>query len=271
MNERQTGEGRQDRWSAQDDRQWADRQDDMDQRMQRGTTRSTRDQGVATRPNDQSSGSWSGYVVPYRYYGPGYRGVGYYSVLYQGSEDWDETGTQGRESRSDWQERGGQRDWQGGRPSETRRQGGGFAGRGPKGYQRTDERIREDLSDTLMADDRIDASDIEVAVKDGEVTLTGTVDDRQSKRLAEDLAEQVMGVREVMNQIRVDAGWSDTSSSSGGSTVTQGDARPAGSTTDRRSTPSQRSNATATSGGRPDADDPMTTEPNGQKAGSTPR
>jgi len=81
---------------------------------------------------------------------------------------------------------------------------GGHAGRGPKGYQRSDDRIREDVSDRLMADDQLDASDIEVQVRNAEVTLTGTVEDRWAKRRAEDLAEQVMGVRDVMNQLRVE-------------------------------------------------------------------
>ena len=43
-------------------------------------------------------------------------------------------------------------------------------------------------------------------MSNGEVTLTGTVDDRQAKRLAEDIAESVSGVREVHNQIRVQQG-----------------------------------------------------------------
>ncbi|HEX9819544.1 MAG TPA: BON domain-containing protein [Methylomirabilota bacterium] len=49
----------------------------------------------------------------------------------------------------------------------------------------------------------LDASDIEIVVVSGEVTLQGAVRDRADKRLAEDLAEQVSGVREVNNQLRV--------------------------------------------------------------------
>jgi osmotically-inducible protein OsmY len=49
----------------------------------------------------------------------------------------------------------------------------------------------------------MDASDIEVSVHDGEVTLTGTVLLKSWKRMAEDLADEVPGVREVHNQIRV--------------------------------------------------------------------
>ncbi|MEW6253166.1 MAG: BON domain-containing protein, partial [Planctomycetota bacterium] len=78
-----------------------------------------------------------------------------------------------------------------------------FFGMGPKGYTRSDERIREDLCDRLMADDCIDASEIELAVKSGEVTLKGTVTDRWQKYLAEEVAERTMGVRDVINEIRV--------------------------------------------------------------------
>ncbi|MFX7506872.1 SWFGD domain-containing protein, partial [Acinetobacter baumannii] len=55
-------------------------------------------------------------------------------------------------------------------------------GRGPRGYSRSDERVREDVSDRLTDDAYIDASDIEVTVSGGEVTLTGMVPDRHTKR-----------------------------------------------------------------------------------------
>jgi hypothetical protein len=40
-------------------------------------------------------------------------------------------------------------------------------------------------------------------VKDGEVTLNGEVDSRYSKHRAEDLTEDVTGVRNVQNNLRV--------------------------------------------------------------------
>jgi len=49
----------------------------------------------------------------------------------------------------------------------------------------------------------IDASDVEVSVQNGEVTLRGHVDHREAKRIAEDIAESVFGVKEVNNQIKV--------------------------------------------------------------------
>jgi hypothetical protein len=86
------------------------------------------------------------------------------------------------------------------------RERGRFAGRGPKGWQRSDERIREDINERLTDHPHIDASEIEVQVQSGEVTLTGTVDERHAKRLAEDIAESVSGVREVHNNIRIQQG-----------------------------------------------------------------
>lgn len=77
-----------------------------------------------------------------------------------------------------------------------------FVGKGPKGYKRTDERIREDVHDRL-SEGWIDATEIEVDVKSGEVTLKGTVTDRSSKVMAEDLVEHVTGVVDVHNQLRV--------------------------------------------------------------------
>jgi hypothetical protein len=111
---------------------------------------------------------------------------------------------------------GGREHWQGGYGTSSgfgmgQGQGQGyqrgqFSGRGPKGYRRSDDRIREDVSEELTRHPDVDASEIEVKVENCEVTLTGTVDHRHSKRLAEDLAERVSGVTEVHNQIRVKGG-----------------------------------------------------------------
>jgi len=76
-------------------------------------------------------------------------------------------------------------------------------GKGPKGYRRSDERIKEDVSDRLTEDTQLDASDIEVAVTNGEVKLTGTVESREAKRRAEDLTEMISGISNVENSLRV--------------------------------------------------------------------
>jgi hypothetical protein len=80
---------------------------------------------------------------------------------------------------------------------------GPHAGKGPKGYKRSDERIREDVCERLTDHHEVDASDIEVAVESGEVTLTGTVGARHDKLMAEHVAEAVSGVIDIHNQIRV--------------------------------------------------------------------
>lgn len=84
--------------------------------------------------------------------------------------------------------------------------GGMFSGRGPRNYQRSDERIREDVNERLTIDPRIDASEIDVRVQNGEVTLSGTVDDRRTRRLAEEIIEDLPGVRDVRNDLRVHQG-----------------------------------------------------------------
>lgn len=80
---------------------------------------------------------------------------------------------------------------------------GEHRGRGPRGYRRADERIFEDVCERLTEDAWIDASEIEVCVEEGEVYLVGFVTDRSQKRRAEDLADSVSGVRDVINRLRV--------------------------------------------------------------------
>ena len=95
----------------------------------------------------------------------------------------------------------GGREWLG---TETWRVPGPFAGRGPRGYKRSDDRIREELNDRLTAHGFIDATDIECSVDNGEVTLSGFVDSPDSKRAAEIVAEGIQGVLDdVHNHLRI--------------------------------------------------------------------
>lgn len=84
-----------------------------------------------------------------------------------------------------------------------RQEQGLYKGKGPRNYRRTDDRIEEDINERLTDDARVDASEVNIKVQNGEVTLTGTVDDRQAKRRAEDIAESVTGVTHVENRLRV--------------------------------------------------------------------
>ena len=72
-----------------------------------------------------------------------------------------------------------------------------------KHEKRSDDEIRDDIRERLLIDERVDASDIDVKVRDGVVMLTGTVDDRMSQRRAADLADLVIGVRDVENLLRL--------------------------------------------------------------------
>ncbi|HEX5378306.1 MAG TPA: BON domain-containing protein [Phenylobacterium sp.] len=77
-------------------------------------------------------------------------------------------------------------------------------GRGPKGYKRSDSRISEDVHDQLTEDPYVDASSISVRVRDGEVTLDGTVTSRHAKHHTEHIIEDISGVKHVQNNLRVE-------------------------------------------------------------------
>lgn len=76
-------------------------------------------------------------------------------------------------------------------------------GSGPANYTRSDQRILEDVCDTITHDRMVDGRQIQVTVQEGEVTLDGTVTSRQQKRHAEDLAHDLSGVKHVQNNLRI--------------------------------------------------------------------
>lgn len=80
---------------------------------------------------------------------------------------------------------------------------GPYSGRGPHGYVRSDERIYEDVCERMTRHGYLDAGNIQVEVKAGEVILTGDVQNRQAKRLAEDIADSVSGVQDVQNRLQI--------------------------------------------------------------------
>jgi hypothetical protein len=148
--------------------------------------------GDFTRPEDANTVRWSDVEEQARY-----------------PSDW-------RQSRGDWPEDRGDertaRDTQRWRSDMLRYGGWGslasaagmgeHRGRGPRGYRRSDDRIREDVCDFLTDDPGVDATDIEVLVQNGEVTLSGEVSTRAEKRRAEDLVESLSGVSDVHNRLR---------------------------------------------------------------------
>lgn len=66
-----------------------------------------------------------------------------------------------------------------------------------------DERLRREVHELLTVHNRIDASEIEVAVDDGIVTLRGRVGTPDERRLSEDESYRVRGVVNVVNQLSV--------------------------------------------------------------------
>jgi hypothetical protein len=99
-------------------------------------------------------------------------------------------------------------------------------GKGPQGYMRSDDRLTEAVSEALRDDDDIDATHIEVVVKNGEVMLTGTVDDRQEQRLAEDLIERLPGVKDVQNGLRLAGRGNPKAGSAVGNSETETSSEP---------------------------------------------
>lgn len=73
---------------------------------------------------------------------------------------------------------------------------------GPKGYRRPDDRILEEVCERIGRSG-LDAREVEVAVAQGEVTLSGTVLGREDKRALEDIVDDVFGVEDVHNQLRL--------------------------------------------------------------------
>ena len=270
----QYGQG--ERWAGQRDRgEYESRDRDRD-REQWG--RDWGGQGFSGR-----EGGWGGYGSYDRErYGREHEGRGIENLGHRGSESgqrepWRSSGNWGTSgnwatpghgadthSGSNW----GTGDWGSGQWSGSRSWGntgasmlgwaappsGRFSGRGPRGYQRSDDRIREDINEHLTRHPDIDASEIEVEVHNGEVTLRGAVDDRHAKRMAEDCAEQVSGVRQVHNQIRVEqhqqhGGWSG--SGQGSSTREAGSSMSSGpSATQQRSSTEQKQTQSEPAGQR---------------------
>ncbi len=129
-----------------------------------------------------------------------------------------------------------ERPWSAGEqwPADTNSQYGtpqtrGFFGKGPKGYRRSDDRIKEEVCETLARHPRIDASDIEVKVEEACVTLSGTVDSKEIKRAAELAIENLSGVDDVKNELRVkradDSILASSSSSKSSTPISKGPSR----------------------------------------------
>ena len=187
------------------DRDWTDRTANSAERAWDRGRETVRD--VTDRDRDGRRG-WAEFTDNDRPWDRS-RGYGAGATSYGRNDYWNrERGAAGETSRYNYSgpsmtPAAGYQNWNSG--TETRRDWDrqNFVGRGPRGYKRSDERIREDVCDRLTDDPRIDAEDIDVRVADAEVTLSGSVRSRDEKRFAEDLIERITGVREVNNNLKV--------------------------------------------------------------------
>jgi hypothetical protein len=75
---------------------------------------------------------------------------------------------------------------------------------GQRARRRPDESLARDIHEVLTNDPELDATDIEVRVEGGAVTLIGTVNSSDAKLLAEELTESFPGVREVHNRLTIE-------------------------------------------------------------------
>lgn len=173
----------------------------------------------------RGGGMWSGGTGGYDYergYGDGGRQGGYGPDREDRGERWERRGREMGRDTGDFFRRAGERvaSWFGGGEHETgrdydRRESRNFSGMGPKGYKRADERISDEVHERLTDDPYVDASNISVSVSGGEVTLSGTVENREAKHRAERCVEDISGVSHVQNNLRVDRGNVLTSPGSG--------------------------------------------------------
>lgn len=164
--------------------------------------RSARDRDRSDEYERQSAWAYMGYADPYGW--PTYLP---YAAGDFGRSTYDRSGyaPRGRGERGFFERAGDEvLSWFGDEDAQRRRERD-HRGRGPTDYIRSDDRIREDVNDRLTEDYWIDASRIGVTVSGGEVTLDGSVDGKRSKRRAEDLADDVTGVKHVQNNLRVDS------------------------------------------------------------------
>lgn len=152
-------------------------------------------EGTYARPEERWGGyrderRWAGYDEPRREYRS------------EMDPPWVERGpaARGREdSRGmvEWEDRGPIK-WLGDKVREVT----GRAARGPKGYTRSDERIHDDVCERI-ARSGVDSDEVEVKVEKREVTLTGTVRSREEKWRLEEVVDDVFGVEDVHNQLKI--------------------------------------------------------------------
>jgi osmotically-inducible protein OsmY len=134
-----------------------------------------------------------------------------------------------------------------GSSSQGSQQWGEHAGKGPKSYRRSEERIREDVCEALTHHAGLDASDIDVTVSEGVVTLVGSVESRQAKRMAEETIEHLSGVQDIKNELKVEDSTSKRSMSSSADSSMDSSGRSSMGTSTSSKSPSSTTSRTGSS------------------------
>jgi osmotically-inducible protein OsmY len=164
------------------------------------------------RSRRMASGGTGGYDYE-RGYGDGGRSGGA-----DRGERWEQRGRDAGRDTGDFFRKAGERvaSWFGaGEEGRDERRDRDYRGLGPKGYKRADERISDEAHERLTDDPWVDATMVSISVSGGEVTLSGTVANREAKHRAERTVEDISGVNHVQNNLRIDRGSILTSPSRG--------------------------------------------------------
>jgi osmotically-inducible protein OsmY len=197
----------------------------------------------------QGSSAWRGYGVEGDYstwnepYGEGqqYTSRGDYGgTEFSGGTEFGGQGAQYRGQGSQYRGQGSQYG-QGTQYGYGYGGAGQHRGKGPKGYQRSDERLKEMICERLREDPQIDASEVTVTVQGNRVTFDGSVDSRHTKNLIEDVAEQ-FGVDDVQNNLRVQRDQSQAGRSASGAASSGSRGASSGAGADEEQSKQKRSN-----------------------------
>lgn len=83
------------------------------------------------------------------------------------------------------------------------RRRGKHAGKGPRDFRISDERILENVCERLFEDEYVDATHVCVEIRSGEITLRGRIESGWMRDRTEQIAAGVYGVELVRNELRI--------------------------------------------------------------------
>jgi hypothetical protein len=78
-----------------------------------------------------------------------------------------------------------------------------YYGLGPKGYKRSDMRLKDEACLLMNQDPILDSTNIQIDVLNNVIYLRGIVDSRRDKKRAEVLVEDIYGIEDVQNQLKI--------------------------------------------------------------------